>query len=59
MKIFKVTIAKLKTRWKNRRNGNKLKIKVCVIALGFCRQTLLGLTDLLWLLLLGQTGLPS
>ena len=57
MKIFKVTILSLKYVEKNRRTRNKLKIKVFITNRGFCRQTLIGITGLLWQSLLGQTGL--
>ena len=47
MRIFKVTMLSLNYVEKNRRTRNKLKIKVFIANRGFCRQILIGLTDLL------------
>ena len=52
MKIFELTMPSLKSVEKLRAR-NKLKIKVFVTKRGFCRQTSLGLTSLLWQSLLG------
>ena len=57
MKIFKVTMLSLKHVEKNKKIWNKLKIKVFITNPGPWRQTLIGLTVLLWQSLLGQTGL--
>ena len=57
MKIFKITTLSLTYTGKNRRTRNKLKIKVFITKRGFCRQTLIRPTGLLWQSLLGQTGL--
>ena len=57
MKIFEVTMLTSKHLEKNRRTRNKLKIKVFITKPGFCRQTLIGLTGLLWQSLLRQAGL--
>ena len=57
MKIFEVTMPITKYVEKNRRTRNKLKIKVFITNRGFCRQTFIGLTGLLWQSLLRQTGL--
>ena len=58
MKIFKLTMLNLKYVEQNRRTVSKLMIKVFITNRGFCRQTLIGLTGLLWQFsLLGQTCL--
>ena len=57
MKLFKVTMLSLKYVEKNRRAKTKLKIKDFITNRGFCRKTLIGLTDLLWQSLSGQISL--
>ena len=55
MKIFEVTMLISKYIEKNRWTRNKLNIKVFITNRGFCKQTLIGLTGLLWQSLLRQT----
>ena len=56
MKMLKVIMSILKQVENIRRTVNKLKTEVSVMTGGFCEQTFLGLTGLLWQSLLGQAG---
>ena len=57
MKIFEVTMLISKYLEKNRRTRKQIENQSFITNRGHCRQTLIGLTGLLWQSLLRQTDL--